>query len=345
MRTAFITGGSGFLGVNLIRFLLREGWDVVSFDLQPFNYQEQSQIRTVIGDIRNRRDLDVAMSGADVVVHCAAALPLNSKEEIFTVDVEGTRNVFEAAEAAKVARVVHISSTAVYGVPKTVDLTEEHELVGVGPYGNAKIAAEAIAENFRKFMTVAIIRPKSFIGPERLGVFSLLFDWASTGHNFPIPGKGHNLYQYLDVEDLCQAIHLCMTAPKSQANDTYNIGAESFGTFRDDFQSVLDAAGFGKKIQGMPVAPVLWALRILDKLRLSPLYPWVYETAVKDSYVSIGKAKRQLGWQPQFSNKDALLKNYSWYVKNRDHFSGLKGTTHRVAWKQGALRFGKVFFR
>lgn len=345
MKTAFVTGGSGFLGVNLIRFLLREGWDVISFDLQPFDHSEETQIRAVIGDIRNRRDLEAAMSGADVVVHCAAALPLNSKKEIYTVDVEGTRNVFEAAEAAKIERVVHISSTAVYGVPKVANLSEEHELVGVGPYGKAKIAAEAIAENFRDSMTVTILRPKSFIGPERLGVFSLLFDWASTGHHFPIPGNGHNRYQYLDVEDLCQAIYLCIGAPKEQANDTYNVGAESFGTFREDFQSVLDQAGFGKEIRGMPVSPVLWALRILDKLKLSPLYPWVYETAVKDSYVSIEKAQKKLGWKPQFSNREALLKNYEWYIENRDHFSGLEGTTHRVEWKQGALKFGKIFFR
>ena len=345
MKIAVVTGGSGFLGINLIRFLLREGWDVVSFDREPFDYPERSQIRTIIGDIRNRRALESAIPDSSVVVHCAAALPLNSDHEIYSVDVDGTRNVFEAAHSAGASRVVHISSTAVYGVPKAVDLAEDHELVGVGPYGKAKIAAEDIAAGFRDRMSVSILRPKSFIGPERLGVFSLLFDWAATGHHFPIPGSGNNRYQYLDVEDLCAAIHLCMVAPTSLANDTYNVGAKNFGTFRADFQAVLDEAGFGKKVRGMPVKPVIWALRILDRLGLSPLYPWVYETAVKDSFVSIAKARERLGWEPTFSNQDALLKNFRWYLENKDHLTGRSGTTHRVPWKQGALGLAKVFFR
>jgi len=345
MKTAFVTGGSGFLGINLIRFLLRDGWDVVSFDREPFDYPERSLIRAIVGDIRDQKSLEDAILGSSVVVHCAAALPLNSEEEIYRVDIDGTRNVFEAAKRARVSRVVHISSTAVYGVPRTVNLAEDHELVGVGPYGKAKIAAEDIASSFRSEMPVTILRPKSFIGPERLGVFSLLFDWAATGHHFPIPGSGQNCYQYLDVEDLCVAIHLCMVAPASVANDTYNLGAREFGTFRGDFQAVLDEAGFGKKVRGMPVLPVIWGLRILDRLGLSPLYPWVYETAIKDSYVSITKAREKLGWEPMFSNKDALLKNFRWYLENRAQFTGQSGTTHRVPWKQGALGLAKVFFR
>ncbi len=333
------------MGINLVRFLLRQGIRVVSFDRADFDYPEKTEVAAVIGDIRDRQALDRAMVGCDAVVHAAAALPLYSKKDILSIDIDGTRSVIDAARKAGVLRFVHVSSTAVYGVPDHHPIVEADPLVGVGPYGHAKIEAERVVEAYRNDMTVTVLRPKSFIGPERLGVFALLYDWAATGHHFPIPGKGANLYQYLDVEDLCEAIWLSLTAPATEANDTFNIGAKEFGTFAGDFQAVLDYAGFGKKVKRLPAMPAIWALRLLDRLRLSPLYPWVYETAVKDSYVSIDKAIHELGFNPRFSNADALRRNYDWYVNHRESFAGTSGVSHRVPWKQGALAAAKLFFK
>jgi len=340
-----ITGGAGFLGINLTRLLLDKGIEVVSFDKAPFDYPERDRITAITGDIRDGDAVRDAFAGCDAVVHAAAALPLYPKEEIYSVDIDGTRTVMESAKDLGIGRVVHISSTAVYGVPDHHPLHEDDPLVGVGPYGNAKIDAEKVVEGFRDTLTATILRPKSFIGPERLGVFALLFDWASTGHHFPIPGRGTNLYQYLDVEDLCHAIWLSLTADDDIANDTYNIGAERFGTFGGDFQAVLDHASFGKKVRSLPAMPAIWILRVLDKVKLSPLYPWVYETAVKDSFVSIDKAQQKLGFAPKHSNAESLIRNYDWYVANRASFEGQSGGSPRVPGKQGALAFAKVFFR
>ncbi len=345
MAKYLITGGAGFLGINMTRYLLARGHQVVSLDIAPFDYPERSQITEVTGDIRNRADVEKAMLGVEIVIHTAAALPLYKKEDIFSTDIEGTRTVATVAHERGVKRFIHISSTAVYGVPDHHPLFENDQLIGVGPYGIAKIEAEKVCFDFRaKGMCVPVIRPKSFIGQERLGVFALLFDWAKDGKNFPIPGKGNNRYQYLDVEDLCDAIYLCATLPEDVANDTFNVGAKEFGTFKGDFQAVLDHAGKGRKVVSIPVAPALWTLRFLDKLRLSPLYPWVYETAIKDSFVSIEKAETKLGWKPKFSNKDALIRNYDWYVANLAAFENKSGISHRVPWKQGALRIAKMFF-
>lgn len=344
-KSYLITGGSGFLGINMVRYLLARGHKVTSYDLLPFDYPERPQITEVIGDIRNLDDMKKAMQGIDIVIHTAAALPLYSKEDIFSTDIDGTRNVLEAAMEHSVERVIHISSTAVYGVPDHHPLDENDQVIGVGPYGEAKIKAEEVCFEYRdKGMCVPVIRPKSFIGLERLGVFALLYDWAKDGKGFPIPGKGDNLYQYLDVEDLCDAIYLTATLNKDVVNDTFNIGAKEFGTFKEDFQAVLDHAGFGKKVVSIPVAPALWILRILDRLNLSPLYPWVYETAVKESFVSIEKAEKVLGYAPKYSNKDALIRNYDWYVANLQNFEGKSGVTHRVPWSQGILKLAKVFF-
>ncbi|MFM7677377.1 MAG: NAD-dependent epimerase/dehydratase family protein, partial [Roseiflexaceae bacterium] len=208
----FITGGAGFLGINLVRYLLSRGHHVVSYDIAPFDYPEQQQISEIRGDIRDQAALYAAMEGCDLVVHTAAALPLYTPDDIRTTDLDGTRNVLEAAQRRGIARVIHISSTAVYGIPDHHPLFENDTLVGVGPYGEAKVAAEQICERFRSAgMIVPILRPKSFVGPERLGVFALLYDWAKDGHGFPMIGSGKNRYQFLDVEDLCQAIYLCAT--------------------------------------------------------------------------------------------------------------------------------------
>jgi nucleoside-diphosphate-sugar epimerase len=195
-----------------------------------------------------------------------------------------------------------------------------------------------------KGLVVPIIRPKSFIGPERLGVFSLLYDWALDGRNFPMLGRGNNRYQLLDVEDLCAAIWLSLTLPDETVNDVFNIGAEQFGTMKSDYQAVLDAAGFGKRIVGIPAAPAILALRLLEKLGVSPLYKWVYETASKDSFVSIDRAKHRLGWTPVYSNKDALLRNFEWYRAHQSQFESASGISHRVPWKQGALGLAKRVF-
>ena len=344
--TVLITGGSGFLGINLVRKLLSKGvTDLRSLDLVPFDYPEKDRIDATVGDIRDTDAVAKCMGGVRWVIHTAAALPLYSKEDIFTTDVIGTRNLLEAAQKAGVERFVMISSTAVYGIPDHHPLLETDEMIGVGPYGHAKIDAEAECLKAReKGLCVPIIRPKSFIGPERLGVFAMFYDWARTGHGFPMIGNGRNRYQLLDVEDLCDAIWLCLTLDRDTVNDVFNIGAKEYTTMGEDYQAVLDEAGYGKRIHGFPAAPMIWTLRFLELLHLSPLYKWIYETASKDSFVSIEKAEKQLGFAPRYSNKDALLRNYHWYLANLDTFKDATGVSHRVPWKQGILSLAKKFF-
>ena len=149
-QRVLVTGGSGFLGINLIRYLFEQGVeDVVSLDLEPFDYPEQDRVRAVTGDIRDRAAVDGVMEGVTWVVHTAAALPLYKPEDIYSTDIDGTRTVLEAAEAAGVERFVQISSTAVYGIPDHHPLCEEDKLIGVGPYGIAKIEAEKVCFEFR----------------------------------------------------------------------------------------------------------------------------------------------------------------------------------------------------
>jgi len=340
-----ITGGSGFLGINLCRYLLQRGCAVRSMDIAPFDYPERAAVDVVTADIRDAAAVESAMTGVTHVVHCAAALPRCSASEIRSTNVRGTQILLESMQRHAVRRFIFISSTAVYGIPDHHPIVEGDDLRGVGPYGESKILAERdCVEYRRRNLCIPILRPKTFVGPERLGAFELLYDWAYTGHHFPVLGSGENRYQLLDVEDLCEVILRCINANAELVNDTFNVGAEEFGTLRDSFQAVLNHAGHGKHVVSLPLRPAKAALRLLELLHLSPLYKWIYESAATESYVSIERLKGIVGFTPHHSTEQALLRNYDWYVAHRHEFAGKSGLTHRLPWKAGALRLAKHCF-
>lgn len=343
MRWA-ITGGAGFLGLHLARRLLASGHEVRTLDLAPLDDAELEQnVEELRGDVRDLSAAARLVQGADVLVHAAAALPIQaSRESIRTVNVGGTGVAFAAAADAGVGRAVLISSTAVYGVPKHHPIAEDAPLVGVGHYGESKIDAEEVARDFgRRGLEVVIVRPKTFIGPERLGVFEILFDWIREGRGIPILGKGSNRYQLLAVEDLVEAT--VAAAEKDVAGETFNVGATEFGTVRSDLEGLIAHAGSGSRLRPVPARPAELALRALELARLSPLAEWHYRTAHRDSFVDVSKAQRLLGFAPRLSNEQALCETYDWYLANRGRV-GAAGVTHRVPWDQRALGVVKRFF-
>jgi nucleoside-diphosphate-sugar epimerase len=259
--------------------------------------------------------------------------------------VVGTRNLLESAVRQAIQRFIFISSTAVYGIPDHHPLLESDGLHGVGPYGESKIQAESLCAGARtQGLCTSILRPKSFVGPERLGAFELLYDWAYSGRSFPVLGSGDNRYQLLDVYDLCQAIALCANGTPEKVSDTFNVGASEFGTMRENFQAVLDRAGHGRRVVSVPAKPARVILGLFGALHLSPLYPWIYDTAAEDSFVSIERLKDHLGFRPCYSNRAALIRNYDWYVAHREQIRATTGVTHRVPWKKGVLQLAKYCF-
>ena len=201
-----ISGGAGFLGLHLARRLVAAGDAVRTLDVVPLDDAElERDVDERRGDVRDLSQVRELVAGADVVVHAAAALPIQaSRQAIRSVNVDGTENVLRASRDANVRRVVFISSTAVYGIPAKHPMEESDPLVGVGLYGESKIDAEALCRVAA--VETTIIRPKTFVGPERLGVFEILFDWIREGRRIYILGKGHNRYQLLAVEDLVDAV-------------------------------------------------------------------------------------------------------------------------------------------
>jgi nucleoside-diphosphate-sugar epimerase len=345
MKKLLITGGVGFLGYHLCKRLAKKFDKIILVDIDRFNKEEYpSNVDYYRVDISDRFAFEelVKKTKPSLIVHAAAALPLYSEKIIWRVNVQGTKNVLTSALNNKVKRVVFISSTAVYGVPKVHPLYEDTRLVGVGPYGKTKIVAEKICRDFRsKGLCVPIIRPKTFIGTGRLGVFQILYDWVESGKRIPIIGNGKNKYQLLEVEDLVDSIYLTLEKKEELVNDTFNVGAEKYESVYEDVSALCHYADSGARVMKTPATPVKFALRILESLKVSPLYKWVYGTADKDSFVSIEKIQRNLGWKPAFSNQEALIHSYKWYLEHKSESDSATGITHRVAWDQGILKLFK----
>lgn len=353
--TMVITGGTGFLGVHACEWFHERGWDVTAFDVKPFAPgDEVAGVDYVEGDVRDEdavRDT-FAATDPDVVLHGAAALALRDEETIHDVGVTGTRNVLSAAVVEGVDRVVFTSSIVVYGKTADVPIAENHPLRAVGPYGAAKIDAETVCRSFRSDLCVPVLRPPSFVGPRRLGIFGVLFDWIESGASVPLIGSGRNRYQLLHVDDLLDAVELLLAVDEDVASDTFNVGADEFGTMHEDFRAPIEYAGTGKRTVGTPALPAVLVLRALDRLGLSPIYPWIYETAHTDYYLSVEKLKG-LGWEPNYSNREALVDSYEWYVNEHDAGGNADGTAstggsgfdHRVGWDQGALVTLKHLFK
>jgi nucleoside-diphosphate-sugar epimerase len=332
-KRVLITGGTGFLGVHLARYFLKKNYLVTLLDLAPLTAADiKDKVKVIKADIRDKKELDQHFQDIDYVVHAAAALPISrSKRVIFSTNVEGTKNVMQSSLSGKVKRVVFISTTAVYGVPKHLPEEEDDTLDPIGYYGESKVMAEKICKRYaKKGLSINIIRPKTFLGPERLGVFTLWFEAIHTNRPVIILGKGNNLYQLLAVEDLCELIFLCLT--KKVTGETFNAGAEVFGTWRQDLGALVKFADSQSRIASLPTRPSQFLLAILETLHLSPIMAWHYKTMPIDSYVSSKKAQKKLGFIPSISNEAILIESYKWYRDNRDSIIHTKGTTHRTVW-------------
>ena len=338
-----VTGGTGFFGTHMAWHLIKKGIRPILLDKAPIDDPGLvGKVDFIQGDVRDKALVDAAVKRSAAVVHAAAALPLESPKDIWDVTVLGAENVYGAALKYGVKKSVHIGTTAVYGIPRVHPLYEDSLLVPLGAYGEAKCEAEQVGRRLRRQgLDLTIIRPKSFIGTGRLGVFQILFDWVQDGKKIPVLGSGNNRYQLLEVTDLVQAVWLANTSKIK--GDDYNVGATKFSTVNEDVGALCKHAGNGARVWPVPSWPAKFTLRRMEELHLSPLYKWVYETCDQDSYVDCSKIQMQLKWKPKYSNAQMLCNTYDWYLKEGIPMAMRTGTTHRVAWKQGLLRVVKAF--
>ena len=321
-----VSGGSGFLGVHLLRALGAAGHSVRSLDLEPSPF---AGVDGILGDVRDPDAARRLCAGADVLVHAAAALPgPGSRRELRSVNLEGTRTLLAAARAAGVRRVVFVSSAVVYGLlPPPVRETAAPRPVEA--YGRVKLAAEGLC----RAEGAVVLRPTAFVGPERLGVFGILFEWVRQGRRLYTLGPGGNRYQLLAVEDLVAAVLLAGERPV--AGETFNLGATRLATVRQELEALVRHAGSSSRVVALPAAPAKAVLATLSLARLAPFAEWHYRSADHDVVLDVARAGERLGWRPRRSNGDALAAAYDWYVANRARLPAGRG--QRTLWRERAL--------
>lgn len=336
MTRALITGGSGYFGCVLRDRLRAAGMQVRVLDRVDTD-DRPDDVELVAADIRDADAVRTACAGVDVVYHAVAQVPLARDRTLFwSVNQGGTETLLAAARAAGVAKVVHISSSAIFGVPER-NPVDEHTPPRPGEaYGRAKLAAEdAVALAVRDGLDVTIIRPRTILGHGRLGIFQILFEWVIEGRRIPVLGRGDNRYQFVHADDLAAA---CLAAGARRGAAVYHIGAERFGTMRELLEALCRHAGTGSRVVSVPMAPAVAAMRVTSALGLSPLGPYHALMYGRSLWFDVRRAQQELGWHAQWSNEDMLCESYDWYCHHRAAVLARTGASaHRSAVRQGIL--------
>ncbi|HSI85525.1 MAG: NAD-dependent epimerase/dehydratase family protein [Candidatus Methylacidiphilales bacterium] len=349
-----VTGGSGFLGNLIARRLLAKGETVKVLDIWK-DPSLPAEIEYIDCDIRNRDGVRAAMRGIDIVHHNVALVPLTkSGAKFWEVNVDGSRIAAECAVAAGVKAFIHMSSSAIYGVPDIFPIDEKTPYEPVEIYGRAKLAGEQqVREVCEKAgMPLIVIRPRTILGEGRLGIFQILFDWIHENAPIFVIGDGQNKFQFVQAHDLMDAY---MLALDSQHPGAYNVGTDRFGTLEEALQHVIAHAGSTSRVRHLPVTPAIGILTLADKLGVSPLAPWHYLTYHKPYYFDLAPLKA-LGWKPRYSNDEMFRESYDWFLANhlgksdetKDGAAGFKQTekrsAHRKRVPEGILWLAKKLF-
>jgi nucleoside-diphosphate-sugar epimerase len=338
-----ITGGSGFLGTYFAQKLLDAGHEVRIYDLIDPIPELKERVSFIKGDVCDRETFSKAMDNVDIVWHCAAKVPLTKAgKDFLRVNRDGSRIVGEVALKNNVKKFIHISSSAVCDVHAKMPLTEETPEKPVGTYGHSKYLGEnEILSLAEKGLPAVIIRPRTIIGPFRLGIFEILYDWIHENKKIYTVGSGENAFQLISAEDLYSACY-CAMEKEIKPGSIFNIGNEAFGSYNDLISDLITYAGSESKIVHLHAGMTRSVLKILDKLHLSPLADWHYETLDKPIWFDITKAKEELQWAPVDSNSEMIWRNYDWYLRHRDAIHSMKGSAHRSYVKQQVLKFLKM---
>ncbi len=330
-----VTGGSGYFGSVLVDDAVARGDRVRVLDRNPPEPREG--VEFVAGDIRDRPTVRAACEDIDVVFHNVAQVPLAKDRALFrSVNVVGTANLLVAARDAKVAKVVHTSSSAVFGIPESNPVTEDTPPRPLEDYGRAKLEAEQLCrEAVAAGLDVTIVRPRTILGHGRLGIMAILFEFVADGAPVFVLNRGDNRYQFVHASDLADA---CLRAGDREGATVYNVGATEFGTMRETLQALVDHAGTGSRVRSLPVGPTRAAMQSLAGLGLAPFAPYHWLLYGESLWFDVTRARSELGWEPKHSNASMVVESYEWFLAHRAQLEGATGSEHQSPARLGLLR-------
>lgn len=341
MALHLVTGGSGFVGSTIAKRLVARGEKVRILDLWKGD-DLPAGAEYVQCDITDEKGVRAAMQGVDYVHHNVALVPLTKADTRYEqVNAGGTEIALRSAQEAGVKFFSHMSSSAIFGSPQKMPITNDTPLEPVEIYGAAKKKADDIVRAaMAKGYPACCIRPRTVIGKTRLGIFEILFDWIKDNAHIYVIGSGNHLFQFIHAEDLADvSIEACLQGKPG----LYNVGTDRFGTLREDLGWLIKQVGSKSQVRSLPVWPTITTLLVLDKLNLSPLSAWHYLTYHKPFHFDSTPVSQALNWKPKYSNQEMLIDAYRWFVNERDANQYQHGASmHKSPVKQKALKILKA---
>ena len=286
------------------------------------------------------------VDGVDIVFNNVAQVPLAKDHELLrTVNVDGTALLLAASRRAGVRKVVHTSSSAVFGVPRSNPVLPSTVPSPAEEYGHAKLAAEwACLDAVKDGLDVSIVRPRTILGHGRLGIFGILFEWIADGADVFVLGDGSNRYQFVHADDLAE---VCLLAGDTPGPAVFNAGTDRFGTMRESLEALCAHAGTGSKVRSLPAGPAALGMKAAAGLHLAPFAPYHWLMYSKSLWFDIDHVRDALGWVPQYSNAEMMADSYDWFLANRATATGdgAGRSHHRISSKQGVLKVVKLATR
>jgi len=325
---SLITGSSGLLGRCLVERLEERGDELRLLDLIPPPAELAERHATYCADISDEDTLHEASRGAEVIYHLAAAQRMKpqfadwSEGEIFERNLDGVHKVLAAAEHGGARKVVFVSSSGVYGLPRQIPCREDHPTVPLGDYGRSKLQAEALClEAVRRGLDVTVLRPMSLFGPQMTGIFVMLYEWVRTARPVYMLGNGRNRVQASSAWDVADTCILAADCPQS-AGRILNVASDPEGvpTVEEMVRALIAHAGTGSPLIKVPAALLRAAASGLNLFHLSPIVPEHYILADTNFVLDIDAARDTLGWTPQYDNIRMMRESYDWYASAGEEY-------------------------
>ena len=319
-REVLVTGGSGFFGGVLKRWLLSEGFAVTNIDLVRDD-DAHSALNSVQGDIRDAELLArlFAEHRFEAVFHCAAMLAHDVTDEkmLWTSNVDGTQRLAEGAVAAGVNKFIFISSNCLWGENLGHPVSEEETPSPVEIYGRSKLEGERVLEQVQREhpeLQVVTLRSPTIIDEGRLGLLAILFEFIEDNKKVWVVGDGGTHYQFIFAQDLATACVACLGYAQS---NLFHIGSDDVPTMRGMYESVIRAAGSRSRVASLPKAPTIATMKLAHKLGVSPLGPYHYRMIAESFVFDTTRIKRELNWRPTLTNEQMMLRAFEYYRDNR----------------------------
>ena len=320
-KKILVTGADGFIGSHLVEELVRTGCDVRPFVLyNSFNswgwldHSDPEIVKSLdvfSGDIRDPHGVKKAMEGCDIVMHLAALIAIpysyHSPDTYVDTNVKGTLNIVQSARELGVEKVVHISTSEVYGTAKFVHITEDHPLQGQSPYSASKIGADQIAMSFyTSFNTpVSILRPFNTYGPRQSAraVIPTVITQIACGRKKIHLGALHPTRDFNYVSDTVRGFIAAAESEKS-TGEVINIGSNYEISIHDTVRLISEIMKTSVDIE-------------TDQIRIRP-----DKSEVERLWADNTKAKKLLGWEPRYAGKEGLRRGLaetiSWFTDQKN---------------------------